>query len=136
MHDKKAYRKKYYTENKDAENKQSKEYKETHKEEIKGWWVEYYKKNAEKRREYARQRNKDQKELVYNHYGRKCCHCGIEDMRVLTIDHINNDGAAHRKKLFNNGGNSFNRWLCKNNFPEGFQTLCRNCNWIKYLESK
>ncbi len=45
----------------------------------------------------------------------------------LTIDHINNDGAAHRKEI-GEGGTNFYRWLRKNNYPLGFRTLCWNCN--------
>lgn len=53
--------------------------------------------------------------------------CPIE---FLTLDHINNDGAEQRKQLFGGrqGGARFYYWLKKNNFPEGFQVLCWNCN--------
>ena len=46
----------------------------------------------------------------------------------LSIDHINNDGAAHRRKL---GSNYIYSWLIQTNFPEGFQVLCHNCNLAK-----
>ncbi len=61
----------------------------------------------------------------------KCNCCGEKDMQFLTIDHINNDGASHRKK-YNLPGNSIHFWLKKNNYPEGFQLLCFNCNLGKY----
>ena len=28
-------------------------------------------------------------------------------------------------------GIQFNKWLIKNNFPEGYQILCYNCNTVK-----
>lgn len=56
-----------------------------------------------------------------------CCICGFDDVRALVIDHIDNNGAAHRKEV----GKKMYPWLIKNGFPEGFQTLCSNCNTIK-----
>lgn len=53
---------------------------------------------------------------------------------ALSIDHINNDGAKHRKKLGitrGSGSQKFFRWLITNNFPKGFQVLCMNCQIIK-----
>ena len=63
-------------------------------------------------------------------YGGKCVNCGIEDLDVLDIDHIFNDGAADRKKnLF--AYNLF-RQLKKQGYPkERHQVLCKNCNWKK-----
>ena len=71
------------------------------------------------------------------HYGRGnpfCLCCGEREIKFLCIDHINNDGAQHRKTLSKNGkgGNIF-VWLIRNNFPEGFQVLCYNCNITKSL---
>jgi hypothetical protein len=62
------------------------------------------------------------------------------DMRALTIDHINSDGAAFRKRLFGSnqrGASTYIcRWLKKNGYPKDqFQVLCWNCQWIKRIES-
>ena len=63
-----------------------------------------------------------------------CCNnCGESDVDVLAIDHINNDGYAHRLA---NPGWYFYQWLKNNNYPEGYQVLCFNCNWKKHLEYK
>jgi hypothetical protein len=48
-------------------------------------------------------------------------------LRFLTVDHINNDGAEHRRKI-GAGICSLYWWLKKNHFPDGFQILCYNCN--------
>lgn len=64
----------------------------------------------------------------------ECAWCKIDDLTVLSIDHINNHGAEHRKEILNDahaGGVTFYRWLKKNNWPAGFQVLCMNCQWIK-----
>jgi len=70
------------------------------------------------------------KEIVMGNYGGKCVSCGETHLEFLTIDHINNDGATHRKEV--GWGVRFYRWLIKNNFPQGdFQALCYNCNSYK-----
>jgi len=74
---------------------------------------------------------------VYAHYGGyRCACCGVTDKDVLTIDHVRNDGARHRKSLgIHPGGSSTQRllsWLKKEQYPKGFQILCRNCNWRKF----
>ncbi len=74
------------------------------------------------------------KAKVFDHYGRACS-CGFDDMRALTIDHVDQMGTAHRRP---NGerylGHKLYRWLVVNGFPEGFRTLCRNCQSIAHAE--
>jgi hypothetical protein len=72
------------------------------------------------------------KQIVYDHYSPCCAKCKFNDTRALSIDHINGDGAKHRKKI----GSSITSWLIKNNFPSHFQILCWNCQWIKRHENK
>lgn len=81
----------------------------------------------------------ERRSLVLDHYGRRCACCGETETVFLTIDHIDESGAAHRKSLANTtslsvGGNSraLVRWLIDNDFPEGFQVLCFNCNFAKH----
>lgn len=68
---------------------------------------------------------------LYEIVGKECVGCGLEDIRVLEFDHINDDGAADRKKF--QGARSMLEFYTKN--PElarqVLQTLCRNCNWLK-----
>ena len=85
----------------------------------------------------ARAANNKIKVAVLYHYGKgdcACVKCGFRDIRALSIDHIEGNGNKHRKedKL---SGTSLYRWLMKNNFPEGYQTLCMNCQWIKKAEN-
>lgn len=61
-----------------------------------------------------------------------CARCQFSDIRALSIDHINGDGAKHRKEI---GGGRIYRWLLKQDFPEGFQVLCMNCQFIKAHEN-
>ena len=77
----------------------------------------------------ARIRDKKRKLVVFEAYGGPVCNCcGETILGFLTIDHINNDGASHRKEINARGGNAMYRWLKNNNYPSGFQVLCWNCN--------
>ena len=64
---------------------------------------------------------------IIEKYGGKCSCCGESDYRFLCIDHKNNDGYEHRKKV--RGGENMYRFILKNNYPENFQILCFNCNF-------
>ena len=92
-----------------------------------------YIKNKQHYLDYNKQKGINAKKLVYNHYGDSCQSCGITDKDCLTIDHINGGGTQHRKNIKRYGW-SFYQWLVKNNFPEGFQTLCMNCQRIKVIQ--
>lgn len=62
----------------------------------------------------------------------KCAHCGYKDIRALTLDHINNDGAKLRKTY----NTTTFAWLRTKKYPAGYQVLCFNCNWIKEVERR
>lgn len=95
---------------------------------------ECYWKNRGRRSIYHHKRGKKLKKIVIEHYGGKCANCKITDSDILTIDHINNDGAEHRKKI--GTGHHVYNWIIQNDFPDGFQILCCNCNWKKEVERR
>lgn len=68
----------------------------------------------------------DTKIEVFNKYGNECICCGESNLKFLTIDHINQDGAEHRKQ--DPSSVTLYRWLKKHNYPDGFQVMCFNCN--------
>jgi hypothetical protein len=69
---------------------------------------------------------------VFEAYGGyKCKCCGEARREFLQIDHVNNDGAAHRREIKRTGSSSLYYWLKFNGFPPGFQPLCANCNYAK-----
>lgn len=70
------------------------------------------------------------KEIVYNYYGNYCANCNEKDTEILSVDHINNDGAAERRKLKNS--KNLYRKIIKENFPDTYQILCYNCNMKKH----
>ena len=75
------------------------------------------------------------KEKVLTYYGNgkpSCVICGFNDIRALSIDHINNDGNKQRAELGSMVvGENFYQWLIRNHYPNGYQTLCMNCQFIK-----
>lgn len=68
-------------------------------------------------------------------YGMVCQCCGEYRYEFLCIDHMDGGGNAHRKEV-GGGGNGFLKWLRDNNYPEGYQTLCHNCNFAKHFYGK
>lgn len=89
--------------------------------------------SKERFKEYQRKLRAFRKNLVLEHYGKKCVCCGETEIKFLTIDHIHSDGVEHRKTLGGSGGGSIIiAWIVKNCFPENmFQILCYNCNLSK-----
>jgi hypothetical protein len=81
------------------------------------------------RRRYRHNRQVRERRRVFAHYGTSCACCGTGDR--LTIDHVNGDGAEHRREMGNRGGSHTYHWLVMNGFPPGFQTLCDPCNLSK-----
>jgi hypothetical protein len=115
---------------------------------------QYYQKTCERRRERrksvywsdpepTRRRVRVQSSIydevkkiqVISHYGKgvgACVVCGEDDLNCLSIDHINGGGREHRKRI----GSHFYAWLIKNGFPEGYQTLCMNCQFKKRVRER
>lgn len=67
--------------------------------------------------------------------GGKCDHCGINDMRVLDINHVNHNGATERKSY---GTNANSLAVLKRvlQAPTDYQLLCANCHRIWHFEQK
>lgn len=61
-----------------------------------------------------------------------CACCGEKEVKFLCIDHVENNGASHRKSIAcHTGAGSFYYWLKRNKWPSGYQVLCTNCNLAK-----
>lgn len=79
--------------------------------------------------EYKRQRQASLRAAALAAYGNKCACCGETTPEFLGIDHVNNDGSAHRKEM---GTPAIYLWLAQHDYPQGrFQALCWNCNLSK-----
>ena len=62
-----------------------------------------------------------------------CRMCGQGDQDVLCVDHINDNGADHRRTDPRTNNGRIWRWLMQNDYPTGFQILCFNCNTKKEI---
>lgn len=82
---------------------------------------------------YAAMERAKVKIKVFEMYGGSfCACCGETELCFLSIDHINNDGFAARKRGEHpSGGTAFYRWLMRSKYPPGFQVLCMNCQFGK-----
>lgn len=90
-----------------------------------------YTQHREKRVVWMRAYRGDLKKQVVDAYGGCCACCGEAKIEFLTIDHVNNDGAAHRRELGVSGGPILHRHIIERGFPADFQILCWNCNGAK-----
>ena len=129
---------------------------EAEKEETKRLWYlanrerllekgrQYYIEHREQRLQYdhsrpeihRRQREKARLNIL-THYSLtnppSCAHCGIDDIDVLCLDHINGGGLKQLRELGKHSGTSYWNWIRNQGYPPDYQVLCRNCNWKKRI---
>lgn len=122
----------YSQENPEKTRDSKRRYRQANAEKISEQARQHYQANLERERELRRERNRERyeadRQAVFGHYGWACACCGsTEDP---TIDHVAGGGAAHRRQV--GWGTVFYRWLVKQGFPAGYQTLCRPCNGSKH----
>jgi len=94
-------------------------------------WSQEHRENRQAIDMRCRQKRKIE---ILSHYSNgtlRCAKCGFDDIRALTIDHIKGGGCRHKRELRVGSGEGFYQWLKHNNFPEGYQVLCANCQLIK-----
>lgn len=117
----KVYLKRYYEKNKSRLLKQNKEYRIQNKEKLARNRTDRY------------QRLKEEVLTIYGKGKCACILCGFNDIRALSIDHVNGGGCVHRENI---NRCDIYTWLRMNGYPNGYQTLCMNCQWIKRTENK
>lgn len=149
------YKKEYYYNNKDKLNESHKEYYRNNRDKLLNKSSEYriknrhevnkkknisYWKNRDKILKDLEKKRRDLKVAVISYYSNntnKCVCCGINEIECLTIDHINGGGCRHLREINTGGGGyRFYKWLIENNYPEGYQILCYNCNSAKGIKQK
>ncbi len=96
----------------------------------------YKEKYREKNRLKKRAYNALERVEVLKHYSPNliCVRCGFSDLRALSLDHIKGGGNKERIRLRRRGVN-FYRWLKQNGYPNIYQVLCMNCQFIKRHEN-
>lgn len=66
-------------------------------------------------------------------YGKKCAQCGETRLPCLEFDHINNDGAEHRRGRGKSPSTKLCVWLKNHGYPKDvIQILCANCHRMKH----
>lgn len=125
------------------EKKWKKDYRQKNKNKIYAQVSRWKKANSERVKELNKNERDRLKVSVLSYYGlngKACCVlCKFNNIDALCLDHINNNGSEERKLNFNKrtvAGGQFYRWIKKNKFPAGYQTLCYNCNMIKEISHK
>jgi len=101
--------------------------------------LKYRQKNPDKVRAWVNKSYLLMRTKVLTHYGNDkcaCVKCGFDDIRALSIDHINGYGKKPTKTYSNRSGTGLYYWLVRLNYPEGFQTLCMNCQFVKRAINK
>jgi len=89
----------------------------------------YYIKNKEKADAVASEWRRSKRVETILALGGRCAACGEDDLVVLDIDHINNNGAAERKAT---GCKNVVFLVRRSNYDKSvYQVLCKNCNWRK-----
>jgi len=131
--------KKNYQKNIEQRNEYRKNYKEEQKIINKNWREdnkekikEDRQKNKEKKNAYYKQHSNLTKKQAFLHYSNgviQCACCGELEEDFLTLDHIDGRKKWNHNKSF--VGGKLYAWLVKNNYPDGFQVLCYNCNCAK-----
>jgi len=111
---------------------------QAHKEQKKAYSLAHREERRESAKIRSQQYAKRTKEDILGHYGGGapiCITCGESRLDCLSIDHINGNGSKHRKEL-GLVGQGFYRWLKQEAYPEGYQTLCMNCQFVKRVKNK
>ena len=130
------YDRQWYITHRDSIRQRAKIYRLSHKEQTHVYEKQYYsehKKECNSKTAELRTKIKRQVLTFYGNDKCACVKCGFDDVRALSIDHINGNGAKQRQQEsgLRGGGIRFYTWLIKNNYPKGYQTLCMNCQFIK-----
>lgn len=86
--------------------------------------AEYAAKHALKSQQARRRRT----QAAFDRYGWSCICCGESNPKFLTLDHIHNDGAEHRRSIGLNRTQLIG-WLKRHGWPDNVvQVMCFNCN--------
>ena len=114
-----------------------KKYRQGHKEELRVYMREYHRRHRGRLEEFSRKSRYKLKREILTHYGNgvcACIRCSFSDIRALTLDHIGGDTSKRQKAR--SSGYYFYVDLKRQGFPDGYQTLCSNCQRIKQVEQK
>ena len=104
---------------------------EKRKEYLREYNRKYRKTNREIVNERQRIRRDSERNEVVRKLGNRCVICGLDDVRVLQVDHVNGGGEKERRTK--RTSQMYKEVLA--GVRSDLQLLCANCNWIKRHES-
>lgn len=130
MKEQQRSRREYYTAKTREWRKTNPERTKEHREAYRPRKKEREKATVEQRRTQRNAWNKRMQDAAIDAYGGFCACCGETERTFLQLDHVNDDGAAHRREL---KGRRLAPWLRKMGYPDGFRVLCANCNFGRHL---
>lgn len=119
----------------EAAKRRRQRHRQRHQEKLRKYFQEYRIKNRLILNENSKKSRLQAKLDAFDAYGGARCHwCKEDDIDVLVIDHIDNNGHDHKdRKGYKCGSNRLYTWLRFNGYPTGFQVLCANCNLAKLI---
>ena len=121
------------TRNREYQRKWRKTHPTPHRER-KGYGARWAKEHPTQHRTHINKHRDTVKAEVLTHYspneilGCSWAGCAVNDVDMLSLDHINNDGCRHilpgkARKL---SGKDLYRWAKREGYPDGLQTMCMN----------
>ena len=90
----------------------------------------YINNHQEEMEAFAKYTNQELRSLVFDLIGRRCAVCNEDDIRCLTVDHIDGGGTRERAQM----GARFVYIKIIGRRGAGYQCLCLNCQAIKRIE--
>jgi hypothetical protein len=110
----------------------------SNKETMRRYQNEWRAKNKARINAQNKKANDDLKLEVLSHYSPdgilRCSFCEVTDIDILTLDHVNDDGAQDKHASGKRrGGIMLYQHVRALGFPEGYQTLCANHNLKKEI---
>ena len=131
---KNALQRDYVKRNLEKIRQQSKTYYIKHKDAMDEASRKRYANNREKYKAAVIRRSIYIKAAVFQHYGGRCNACGESRLGCLELDHINNDGARHRKQSKRRSNDTIYLDLLNSNFKTDFslQILCASCHQLRH----
>src|SRR6266487_243530 len=98
-----AYLAAYYIRNKERILQRQKEWQRTHQPQMRETARRYHSNHFEARNAKTMANYRKVREEVLQAYGHACVCCGETRGEFLAIDHVNNDGAVHRREIGGSG---------------------------------
>jgi hypothetical protein len=125
---KSCFMKAHYVKEREVILQRAKDYVENNRQKVFERKKEYRWENKERLAKEKRDWYESQKKKCFLHYGNGgCSACGEREEEFLVLDHVAGGGNEHRRVV----GKNIYSWAIRENFPDGLQVLCRNCNHEK-----